>query len=91
MKKNSDPISSKGGDRKYRVKKATLSKLEDLKLNQFEKHLIQEGIKQVVFAEGNEEFQGPDKDGYNSIYYRAVPKETIRFLLDYDMIEEYKY
>jgi ribosome biogenesis protein Tsr3 len=75
--------STSGGSRNYRVKKSSMEKLE--KLNHFEKHLVQEGIKQVVLAQGTEEFISDEH------CYRQVPKEMIQFLLDYDMIEEYNY
>jgi len=59
-----ETISHSGGERKYRIKKDTLSGLEngftDLTTGktktytQFEKHMIQEGVKQVLFAQGSE-------------------------------------
>ncbi len=75
------------GERKYRIKKQSLSELEKATLTQFERHLIQEGIKQVLFAAGTDETY----DRTNEFSYREVPKELIRFLLDYDIIEEYKF
>lgn len=100
-----------GGDRKYRIKKDSLTNLEssftDLNTGksksytQFEKHMIQEGIKQVLFAQGSEEVElrypveviinNSKSKEYNCISQRIVPRELIRFLLDYDMIEEYDY
>jgi hypothetical protein len=99
MKKEVTSLS--GGDRKYRIKKDTLSNLENSKVSQFEKHLIQEGVKQVLFAQGSEEVEtryaakmglvsNPSEE-YITYYQKTVPKETIRFLLDYDVIEEYKF
>jgi ribosome biogenesis protein Tsr3 len=76
--------STSGGTRNYRVKKSSIEKIE--RLNHFEKHLVQEGIKQVVLAQGTEQFISNDDHCYNQ-----VPKEMIQFLLDYDMIEEYNY
>lgn len=75
------------GERKYRVKKEALSKLEKASLTQFEKHMIQEGIKQVLFCAGTEDVW--DRDAETS--FRRVPKETIQFLLDYEVIEEYDF
>lgn len=92
---NLNPIrierSLTGGDRKYRVKKETVSNLENLKLTQFEKHMIQEGIKQVLFAEGTEQVEVFSEKNEFIYSERRTPKETIRFLLDYDMIEEYQF
>jgi len=100
-----ETISHSGGERKYRIKKDTLSGLEngftDLTTGktktytQFEKHMIQEGVKQVLFAQGSEEMEvrlvNAGKGVVSSSYLRVVPKETIQFLLDYDVIEEFKY
>jgi hypothetical protein len=83
----SKQVSYSSGDRKYRVKKENISKLENQNLTQFEKHMIQEGIKQVLFVGGTEEIF--DKE--NEIITRQVPKELIQFLLDYDVIEEFKF
>lgn len=100
-----------GGERKYRIKKDTLSTLENsmtdpktgksLTYTQFEKHMIQECIKQVLFAQGSEEVEvrypievgveGAKSTEYNVIFQKVVPKEAIQFLLDYDMIEIYDY
>jgi len=84
MKKN-ERFSLSIGDRKYKVKKTSLNKLESNtnSLTQFEKHLIQEGIKQILYCGGTEQIL--EKDGHN---YNQVPKEMIKFLLDYDVIEE---
>lgn len=99
--KHLQPQSNSGGERKYRVKIDSLKVLDqkclDLKdgssieITQFEKHMIQEGVKQVIFAQGTEEFKRIDEHGSISEFYRVVPKEMIRFLLDYDVIEEYEY
>lgn len=100
-----ETISHSGGERKYRIKRDTLSQLEnsitDLKngksktFTQFEKHMIQEGVKQVLFAQGSEETEisriNAGKEVVSSSYQRVVPKETIQFLLDYDVIEEYQF
>lgn len=94
-----------GGERKYRIKKDALHKIQDEKtsgtFNQFEKHMLQECIKQVLFAQGSEEIEVAypievgTEDGkyteYRSIYQKIVPKEVIQLLLDYDMIELYDY
>lgn len=100
-----------GGERKYRIKKDTLSTLENsmtdpktgksLTYTQFEKHMIQECIKQVLFAQGSEEVEvrypvevgveGAKSTEYNAVFQKIVPKEVIQFLLDYDMIEVYEY
>lgn len=100
-----ETISHSGGERKYRVKKDTLSNLENSTTDpktgksrtftQFEKHMIQEGVKQVLFAQGSEEMEtrriNAGNDIVDSAYHRVVPKETIQFLLDYDVIEEFNY
>lgn len=63
--------------------------------------MIQEGIKQVLFAQGSEEVEvrypvtvgnisNPSQE-YVSVYQKLVPKEVIQFLLDYDVIEECDY
>ena len=100
-----------GGERKYRIKQDSLSKLEGSYTNltsgksntytQFEKHMIQEGIKQVLFTQGSEEVEvrypvevgveGHKSIEYNVLFQKVVPKEVIQFLLDYDMIEVYEY
>lgn len=83
--------SQSGGDRKYRIKTETLSKLGEKKLSDFETHLLQEGVKQVLFAQGSEQFIS-EETGYQNCYnYLAIPKEMIRFLKDHDLIEECKF
>jgi hypothetical protein len=82
MKKN-EKFTLSIGDRKYKIKKATLAGLENQKITQFEKHLIQEGVKQILYCSGTEQIV--EKDGHT---FNQVPKEMIRFLLDYDVIEE---
>ncbi len=79
-----------GNERNYRIKKSSLASLETSKVSHFEKHMIQEGVKQVLFAGGTEEIESFTDKG-ESKFQRIVPKETIRFLLDYDIIEEYKF
>lgn len=99
-----ETISHSGGERKYRIKRDTLSQLENSitdptngktrTFTQFEKHMIQEGVKQVLFAQGSEEMEikkYKDQNLVDSTYQRVVPKETIQFLLDYDIIEEFGY
>ena len=83
--KKKEKFSLSIGDRKYKVKKSSLSILDDKnsKLSQFEKHMIQEGIKQILFCSGSE--QVLEIEGHT--FYK-VPQEMIRFLLDYDVIEE---
>ncbi len=81
-------------NRKFRVKKETLSQIEGLKISQFEKHMIQEGIKQVLFAQGTETVEldiSIHEENHHMIYKNIVPKETIQFLLDYDMIEIFEF
>lgn len=104
-------MSMVGGERKYRIKIDSLNTLENsitdpksdkLKTyTQFEKHMIQECIKQVLFAQGSEEvevrypvevgIEGSKSTEYNLSFQKVVPKEVIQFLLDYDMIEIYDF
>ncbi len=84
-----------GGERKYRIKKDGLKNLDNSSsgITQFEKHLIQESVKQVLFAQGSEETEVIIKKGEDVTwtgFQKIVPKEVIRFLLDYDIIEEFK-
>lgn len=106
--KKTEEISQFRGDRKYRIKKETLNSLlndtdpkttprKDVKINSFERHLLQEGIKQVLFCEGREiieytDTEEPNKTGdwrHNTHTFSKVNKEMIQFLLDYDVIEEF--
>ena len=74
-------------DKNYKVKINKLSKLsETSSLNSFERHLLQEGIKQVLFANGTEEYYV--RNGDNFFTQRRIPEEMILFLLDHDLIEE---
>ena len=74
------------GKRNYRIKKDSLRKLEQSSTtSNFEKHLVQEGVKQILFANGSEEIM------IDGGMFRMVPKEMIRFLLDHDIIEEYNF
>lgn len=58
-------------------------------INDFELYLIQEGVKQLLFAQGNKqitEIKGKD----SVVYHQSIPREMIQFLLDYNMIEEFE-
>lgn len=95
MKTKTETVHHSGGERKYRIKKDSLNSLETKNYGQFEKHLLQEAVKQVLFAQGSEEVEVRDMNDkgevVNSRYQRIIPKETIKFLLDYELIEECKY
>ena len=71
----------------WRVKTENLTKvLAKENLGSFEKHMIQEGIKQILFADGTEESMY-EIDG-NTWSARQITPEMINFLLDYDVIGE---
>jgi hypothetical protein len=79
----------------YRVKKESISSLGKTnppRKNEFEIYLIQEGVKQILFAQGNKQIssrisvEGSLVEEWNQF----IPKEMIQFLLDYDIIEEYE-
>ena len=105
MKTRTKTHSTSGGERKYRIKKDSLSTLEnsytDLSTGksrtypQFVQHLLQEGIKQVLFAQGTELVETHDLDDKGERSYtrhqHVISKEMIQFLLDHDMIEEYNF
>jgi len=86
-------FSTFGGDRNYRIKREKLHETlkETSQMNSFEKHLIQEGIKQVLYGEGTEEIRTriyEDKQVIDELYQRKVTDEMIDFLLQYDVIEK---
>jgi len=75
------------GERLYRVNKSNLHKElgETSTLNQFEKHILQEGVKQVLFGLGTEQIYIFEDDNAHSS--NKVTDEMIRLLLDYKLIE----
>lgn len=94
-KKESKLVSSIYRDKKYKINKGKLSSaIVKSTTTDFEKHLIQEGVKQILFGEGTECLSdiSQDVNGYPIINsnYRKVPDEMILFLLDCDVIEEIK-
>lgn len=74
-----------GGNRNYRIDTKKLSSCLDdnSKLTMFEKHLIQEGVKQILFGSGTEEIIDSD----TSTCIRIVPEEMIDFLFNYEVIK----
>lgn len=84
--KNEEPTMLMVGERNYRVRKEKLNQIEHSSLSQFVKHLIQEGIKQILFAQGSEQMMYSDPvQGTYTI--SKVPDEMIKFLLDQEVIE----
>lgn len=76
----------------WKVKKDELTKvLSDQSIGSFEKHMIQEGVKQILFAEGTEEIlsraEHSDGSGFN-YSLRKVSEEMIKFLLSFSIIEK---
>jgi hypothetical protein len=81
------------GDRNYYINTEKLLDIElntiqmgmsrkEAKYSEFQKYLIQEGIKQVLFCTGSDEIYD---DG---VLYRQVSPEMIQFLKDHGLLRE---
>lgn len=82
------------GDRNYYINSDKLLDIEydtyimgkskkESKYSEFEKYLLQEGIKEILMCKGSDEFYGED-----GLLYRQVSIEMIQFLKDHGLLRE---
>jgi hypothetical protein len=87
-----ETFSRSGGNRTLRIKSSRVRELlSDDTLTQFEKHIIQEGVKQVLYGQGTEELTIVDEDLRKSLGYErtflTVTDEMIDFLRQYEIFK----
>jgi|LakMenE18May11ns_1017448.scaffolds.fasta_scaffold9443900_1 ferredoxin-fold anticodon binding domain-containing protein len=82
-----ETFSRSGGNRTLRIKSSRVRELlSDDTLTQFEKHIIQEGVKQVLYGQGTEELTIVDSIGFERTFL-TVTDEMIDFLRQYEIFK----
>jgi hypothetical protein len=83
-----ETFSRSGGNRTLRIKSSRVRELlSDDTLTQFEKHIIQEGVKQVLYGQGTEELTIVDNSIGFERTFLTVTDEMIDFLRQYEIFK----
>ena len=81
-----ETFSRSAGNRTLRIKSSRVKELlSDDTLTQFEKHIIQEGVKQVLYAQGTEELTTIVNGEHR--FQMVVTDEMIDFLRQYELFK----